>query len=90
MAVWLNGTFIGYREDSFTPSEFELTEALKAGENKLAVLVYKYSSAAWLEDQDYWRLSGIFRDVFLYACPEVHVEDIGVRTELSEDFTEAS
>lgn len=89
MAVWLNGVFIGYGEDSFTPSEFELTQALKAGENKLAVLVYKYSSAAWLEDQDYWRLSGIFRDVFVYACPELHLEDMGIRTALSEDLTEA-
>ncbi|MDE7298951.1 MAG: DUF4981 domain-containing protein, partial [Lachnospiraceae bacterium] len=89
-AVWLNGVFIGYGEDSFTPSEFELTGALKQGENKLAVLVYKYSSAAWLEDQDYWRLSGIFREVFVYACPEVHLADMGVRTLLSDDFAEGA
>lgn len=86
-AVWLNGKFIGYGEDSFTPSEFELTNELKSGENKLAVLVYKYSSAAWLEDQDYWRLSGIFRDVFLYVCPEIHIADMGVHTLLTDDFT---
>lgn len=89
-AVWLNGSFIGYGEDSFTPSEFELTDALKRGENKLAVLVYKYSSASWLEDQDYWRLSGIFREVYLYACPQVHIADLCVRTPLSDDFSEGS
>lgn len=89
-AVWLNGVFIGYGEDSFTPSEFELTSALKRGENKLAVLVYKYSSASWLEDQDYWRLSGIFREVYLYACPQVHVADMCVRTLLSDDFSEGT
>ncbi len=89
-AVWLNGSFIGYGEDSFTPSEFELTDALKRGENKLAVLVYKYSSASWLEDQDYWRLSGIFREVYLYACPQVHMADLCVRTPLNDDFTQGS
>lgn len=89
-AVWLNGIFIGYGEDSFTPSEFELTSALKRGENKLAVLVYKYSSASWLEDQDYWRLSGIFREVYLYACPQVHMVDLCVRTPLSDNFTKGS
>ncbi len=87
-AVWLNGVFIGYGEDSFTPSEFELTEALKSGENKLAVLVYKYSSASWLEDQDYWRLSGIFREVFVYACPQVHLVDLCVRTLPTPDYKE--
>ena len=89
-AVWLNGSFIGYGEDSFTPSEFELTSAIKRGENKLAVLVYKYSSASWLEDQDYWRLSGIFREVYLYACPQVHIADLCVRTPLSDDFSQGS
>lgn len=89
-AVWLNGSFIGYGEDSFTPSEFELTNALKRGENKLAVLVYKYSSASWLEDQDYWRLSGIFREVYLYACPQVHMADLCVRTPLNDDFSQGS
>lgn len=89
LAVWLNGVFLGYGEDSFTPSDYDLTDALKDGENKLAVLVYKYASGSWLEDQDYWRLSGIFRDVFLYCCPELHVRDLGIQTSLSEDMTEA-
>lgn len=88
-AVWLNGTFVGYGEDSFTPSEFELTDLLCAGPNKLAVLVYKYSSASWLEDQDYWRLSGIFREVFLYACPKVHLNDLDVKPRVAEDLCSA-
>jgi beta-galactosidase len=65
MYVWLNGEFIGYSEDSFTPSEFELTPYIREKDNKLAVAVFKRSSASWLEDQDFWRFSGIFRDVFL-------------------------
>lgn len=74
--VWLNGTFIGYGEDSFTPSEFELTGKIRDGVNKLAVEVYKRSSACWLEDQDFWRFSGIFREVYLYAVPDLHVRDL--------------
>ncbi len=76
--VWLNGEFIGYSEDSFTPSEFNITPYLKEKDNKLAVEVYRYSTASWLEDQDFWRFSGIFRDVYLYAIPKVHVRDIKV------------
>ncbi len=76
--VWLNGEFVGYAEDSFTPSEFNITPYLKAKGNKLAVEVYRYSTASWLEDQDFWRFSGIFRDVYLYAVPEVHVRDMNV------------
>lgn len=74
--VWLNGTFIGYAEDSFTPSEFDLTPYLKNTDNLLAVEVYKRSSAAYLEDQDFFRFSGIFRDVKLCAKPAVHMEDL--------------
>jgi len=87
--LWVNGEFVGYSEDTFTPSEFDITEYLKEGENKLAVEVYKRSSASWIEDQDFWRFSGIFRDVYLYAIPEIHVNDIFVRTDLSEDFKNA-
>lgn len=86
--VWLNGTFIGYSEDSFTPAEFELTETLREGENKLAVEVYKRSSASWLEDQDFFRFSGIFRDVFLYSIPRVHVRDIFVKAGLTDSYQE--
>lgn len=83
--VWLNGHFVGYSEDSFTPSEFELTDYLVEGDNKLAVAVYKYSTASWLEDQDFWRLTGIFRDVYLYAIPETHIQDIFVKADYNPD-----
>ncbi|WP_053360697.1 glycoside hydrolase family 2 TIM barrel-domain containing protein [Bacillus sp. FJAT-27251] len=88
--VWLNGEFIGYSEDSFTPAEFELTPFLKEGENKLAVEVYQRSTGSWLEDQDFWRFSGIFRDVYLYTVPEVHVADLFVTTDLDDAFTKGT
>ena len=84
--VWLNGVFIGYSEDSFTPSEFEITHALAEGVNRLAVEVYKRSSASWIEDQDFFRFSGIFRDVYLYAVPECHVRDLFVHADVSDDY----
>ena len=70
IAVWLNGTFLGYSEDTFTPSEFELTPYLKEGENKLAAQVFKWTSGSWCEDQDFFRFSGIYRDVYLYTIPD--------------------
>lgn len=76
--VWLNGEFVGYSEDSFTPAEFNITPYIKEKNNKLAVEVYRYSTASWLEDQDFWRFSGIFRDVYLYAIPEIHIRDMRV------------
>ncbi|MBT1166515.1 glycoside hydrolase family 2 TIM barrel-domain containing protein [Bifidobacterium simiarum] len=76
IVVWLNGRFVGYAEDSFTPSEFDVTEQLTAGENVLAVACYEYSSAVWLEDQDYWRLHGLFRSVELTAQPSSHTVDL--------------
>ncbi len=89
LALWLNGKFVGYSEDSFTPSEFELTPYLKEGENKLAAQVFKWTSGSWCEDQDFFRFSGIYRDVYLYAIPEVHVEDLTIRTLLDDAFTKA-
>ncbi|WP_042203824.1 glycoside hydrolase family 2 TIM barrel-domain containing protein [Paenibacillus camerounensis] len=80
--VWLNGELVGYSEDSFTPAEFDLTPYLQPGENKLAVEVYRWSDASWLEDQDFWRLSGIFREVLLISPPPEHIYDFRVRTEL--------
>lgn len=79
LAVWLNGKFVGYSEDSFTPSEFELTDMVKDGENKLAVQVFKWTSSSWCEDQDFFRFSGIYRDVYLYTVPDVHVYDMLVQ-----------
>ncbi len=89
LAVWLNGTYIGYAEDSFTPSEFELTDVLKEGENKLAVQVFKWVSGSWCEDQDFFRFSGLFRDVYLYGVPKVHLRDIRIRTLLDDDYRDA-
>ncbi|WAA09276.1 glycoside hydrolase family 2 TIM barrel-domain containing protein [Fervidibacillus albus] len=88
--IWVNGHLVGYSEDSFTPAEFDLTPYLVDGENKLAVEVYRWSDASWLEDQDFWRLSGIFRDVYLYATPAVHIQDFFVRTELDDAYEHAN
>lgn len=84
--VWLNGEFVGYAEDSFTPSEFELTPYIRKIGNKLAVEVYKRSSASWIEDQDFFRFSGIFRDVYLYAVPKLHVRDLFVKAGLAHGY----
>lgn len=88
MALWCNGAYVGYSEDSFTPSEFDLTPYLKDGENKLAVQVYKWTSSSWCEDQDFYRFSGIYRSVYLCAVPAVHVEDLTVRTLFAEGSLE--
>lgn len=85
MALWLNGSYVGYSEDSFTPSDFDLTPYLKDGKNKLAVQVYKWTASSWCEDQDFYRFSGIYRSVFLYAVPSVHVEDIRIKTLFEAD-----
>lgn len=78
VAVYLNGQYVGYSEDSFTPSDFDLTPYLKQGTNRLALQVFRFSSGSWLEDQDFWRFSGIFREVVLYTKPQVHLEDLRV------------
>ena len=83
--VWLNGEFVGYGEDTFTPSEFEVTDYIRKTGNRLAVEVYKRSSASWIEDQDFFRFSGIFRDVYLYGIPEIHVRDMFVKADLVMD-----
>ena len=85
MYVWLNGRFVGYAEDSFTPSEFDLTPYLKEKGNVLAVEVHKMSTAAFLEDQDFFRFFGIFRNVTLKALPKVHVEDVWFQPVLHSD-----
>ena len=87
MYVWLNGEFIGYAEDSFTPSEFDLTPYIKAKNNVLAVQVHKMSTAAFLEDQDFFRFFGIFRNVTLKEIPDVHVQDMWIKPTLNEDNT---
>ncbi len=83
--VWLNGKFIGYSEDTYTPAEFDITPYIRDRKNLLCVETYKWSTAAYVEDQDYFRFFGIFRNVWLIAKPRVHVEDMDVRPTLSRD-----
>lgn len=89
-ALWINGQFVGYSEDSFTPSRFDITQYAKNGINKIALQVYKYSSGSWLEDQDFWRFSGIFRDVELLLIPCLHVDDLKITTPLYDHYTRAA
>ena len=85
MYLWLNGQFVGYAEDSFTPSEFDLTPFIREKENVLAVQVHKMSTAAFLEDQDFFRFFGIFRNVTLKALPDAHMEDVWFQPVLNQD-----
>jgi len=84
--VWVNGEDVGFSRGSRLPAEFDVTDHLSPGENTVAVRVRKWSAGSYLEDQDTWWLSGIFRDVSLYATPETHVADLDVRTDLSDDY----
>ncbi len=87
--VWINGELAGYDEDSYTPSEYDVTDHLRPGTNQIAVEVYRYSDGDWLEDQDMIRLSGIFRSVFLYSTPPVHLRDFKLETPLDDTYTSA-
>ncbi len=84
--VWVNGKKVGFSEGSRTPAEFDLTPYLKKGDNLLAVEVYRWSDGSYLEDQDFWRLSGIYRDVYLYSTPLVHLRDFFVKADLVDDY----
>ena len=88
--VWVNGEKVGYSEDSRTPAEFNITRLIKPGANQLAVEVYRYSDGAFLEDQDMWRLSGIFRDVYLWSTDARHIRDFEVHTDLDEQYRDAT
>ncbi len=88
-ALWLNGQFVGYATDSFTPSDFDLSPYVKAEGNRLAVQVFRFSAGSWCEDQDFYRFSGIFRDVFLYSTPKYHIYDLRIITEIDDDFGKA-
>lgn len=90
MYLWLNGQFVGYAEDSFTPSEFDLTPYIKETGNMLAVQVHKMSTAAFLEDQDFFRFFGIFRNVTLKAIPDVHMDDVWFQPVLNQDNVSGS
>lgn len=89
-ALWLNGKYVGYSEDSFTPSEFDLTPYLQDGENKLAVQVFKWTASSWCEDQDFFRFSGIFRSVYLYTMPSTHVYDVKIEPIVDESLQSAN
>ncbi len=84
--VWVNGEKVGYSEDSRLPAEFDITKYLKPGDNVLAVEVYRYSDGSYLEDQDFWRLSGIYRDVYLWSAPSMHIRDFEVKATLDREF----
>jgi beta-galactosidase len=87
--LWVNGTKVGYREGSYTSSEFDITDEVRAGSNLIAVEVYRFPDGDWLEDQDMIRLSGIFRPVFLYSLPAVHLRDFTLDTPLRDGYTNA-
>lgn len=88
-AVYVNGAFVGYAEDSFTPHRFDVTQAVHAGGNRLCLRVFRRCSGSWLEDQDFWRFSGIHRSVTLTFEPKTHLADIFVRTPLTDGYTRA-
>jgi beta-galactosidase len=87
--LWVNGKYVGYSQDSRLPAEFNLTKFLKPGENSMALRVYRWSDGSWLEDQDKFRMSGLYRDVWLFATPEVAIRDFFARAELDEDYRDA-
>ncbi len=84
--VWINGKQVGYSQGSRTPAEFDIGKYLRRGSNQLAVEVYRWSDGSYLEDQDFWRLSGIFRDVYLWSVPSVHIRDFKVHATLTQDY----
>lgn len=88
--VWVNGLKVGYHEDGMTPAEFNVTKYLRTGENSVAVQVINWSDGSYLEDQDFWRLSGIFREVYLFAAPTIHIRDFYVVTDLDEEYRDAT
>ena len=87
--LWINGQMVGYSQDSRTPAEFNITKYLKSGKNTLAAEVYRWCDGSYLEDQDFWRLSGIFRDVYLFSTPNIHLRDFKVDTLLDENYQNA-
>lgn len=88
--VWVNGEFVGFSKDSRLPAEFDITDLVADGENTLACEIYRYSDASYVEDQDLWRLSGIFRGVFLFSRPPVHLWDVSVHADVDADIRDAA
>ncbi|MBD5087181.1 MAG: DUF4981 domain-containing protein [Clostridiales bacterium] len=87
--IYVNGQFVGYSEDTFSPQEYDISKLVRVGKNKLAVSVYRYTTGSYLEDQDMWRISGIFRSVWLIYKPQVEIADYFTRSELSADYKSA-
>jgi beta-galactosidase len=90
MYVWVNGKKVGYSQGSKTPAEFNITEYIRKDKNTLAVEVYRWSDGAYLEDQDYWKISGIERDVYLYSTPQIHIRDFFVKAGLDETYSDGN
>lgn len=88
--IWVNGRKVGYSQGSMTPAEFNITDYLESGENLLAVEVYRWSDGSYLEDQDMWRFSGIYRDVYLHSTPKIHMRDFYVRTNLDDQYEDGT
>ena len=88
--VWINGKEVGYNQGGMEPAEYDITPYLKRGENSIAVKVLRYSDGAYMEDQDTWRLSGIYRDVYLMSTPPTHIRDFYVITDLDDSYEDAS
>ncbi|MHC4425150.1 MAG: glycoside hydrolase family 2 TIM barrel-domain containing protein, partial [Planctomycetota bacterium] len=88
--IWVNGRKVGYSQDSMLPAEFNITKYVKPGKNTLAVEVYRWSDSSYLEDQDMWRLSGIYRNVYLFSTPQIHIRDFAIRTDLNDSYTDAT
>ena len=87
--LWINGEKVGYSQGSMTPAEFNITPHIQEGKNILAIEVYRWSDGSYLEDQDMWRLSGIYRDVYLFSIPKVHIRDFYVYSQFDEDYRNA-
>jgi len=87
--VWINGKEVGYNEGAMEPFEFDITNLLKSGDNQLSISVFQYADGTYLEDQDMWRLNGIFRDIYIYAVPKTHIQDYFVTTDLDNEYTNA-
>ncbi len=88
--VWMNGKFVGYSENSFTDHEFDVTDKLRSGNNNISVQVFRWCDGSWMEDQDFIRLSGIYRDVYIYATPKTHIQDFQVNASLASNYTDGT
>ncbi len=89
MDLWINGEYVGYSQGSMTPAEFDITNLINEGNNTLAARVIRWSDGSYIENQDFWRLSGIFRDVFLYSLPQNALRDVAVNTTFNNDYTQS-